>query len=53
MGFRFTSHGCSLSGASAEFAPFGYSLWRLAGMVNAVTRLTAKCGELHGLSEGG
>ncbi|CAK9011690.1 unnamed protein product [Durusdinium trenchii] len=36
VGFRFTSHGCSLSGASAEFAPFGYSLWRLAGMVNAV-----------------
>ncbi|CAE6939269.1 unnamed protein product [Symbiodinium natans] len=36
VGFQFTTHGCSLSAALAEFAQFGYSLFRLSGGFNAL-----------------
>ncbi|CAE7829685.1 PPP2R5D [Symbiodinium sp. CCMP2592] len=35
VGFPLSTHGCSLSGALAELAQFGYSLFRLAGKFNA------------------
>ena len=35
VGFLLSTHGCSLSGALAEFSRFGYSLFRVAGSVNA------------------
>ncbi|CAE7903988.1 B'ETA, partial [Symbiodinium microadriaticum] len=35
VGFPLSTHGCSLSGALGELAQFGYSLFRLAGKLNA------------------
>ena len=35
VGFSLSTHGCSLSGALAELTKFGYSLFRVAGHVNA------------------